>query len=210
MSQSRAPLGHTVRILGPLFLSALVVTGVVLSSLWERRWRFASCTGISLIAIWAVAFVVPNGSPIGETTVAIVQGGGEQGTRAIDTDEREVFERHLNASSNVVTPVDLVLWPEDVVNVKQPLSDSPEYSELQILARQLDSWLIAGIFERVSITENANASIAFSPDGAEIDRYDKVRLVPFGEYVPLRGFIKHFAPSYLPVRDTKPGLASLI
>ncbi len=207
MSQSRAPLGHTVRILGPLFLSALVVaSGVVLSSLWERRWRFASCTGVSLIAIWAVAFVVPNGSPIGETTVAIVQGGGEQGTRAIDTDEREVFERHLNVSSNVIAPVDLVLWPEDVVNVKQPLSDSPEYLELQVLARQLDSWLIAGIFERVSITENANASIAFSPDGAEADRYDKVRLVPFGEYVPLRGFIKHFAPSYLPVRDTKPGV----
>ena len=206
MSQSSAPLGQTVRILGPLFLSALVVlAGVVLSSLWERKWRFASYTGISLVALWAVAFVVPNGSPIGETTVAIVQGGGEQGTRAIDTDEREVFERHLKASSSVITPVDLVLWPEDVVNVQQPLTDSPEYTELQDLARQLDSWLIAGIFERVSMTENANASIAFSPQGTEVDRYDKVRLVPFGEYVPLRGFIKHFAPSYLPVRDTKSG-----
>tara|TARA_B100000131_G_scaffold302509_2_gene325704 strand:- start:845 stop:2314 length:1470 start_codon:yes stop_codon:yes gene_type:complete len=206
MSQSRAPLGHTVRILGPLFLSALVVVaGIVLSSLWERKWKFATFTGISLVGLWALGFVAPNGSPIGKTTIAIVQGGGEQGTRAIDTDEREVFERHLNASSNIVTPVDLVLWPEDVVNVQQPLSDSPEYEELQILARQLDSWLIAGIFERVSITENANASIAFSPDGDEVDRYDKVRLVPFGEYVPLRGFIKHFAPSYLPARDTRPG-----
>ena len=84
----------------------------------------------------------------------------------------------MKASSNVETPVDLVLWPEDVVNVQQPLTDSPEYTELQDLARQLDS-LIAGIFERVSMTENANASIAFSPEGTEIDRYDKVRLVPF-------------------------------
>ena len=206
MSQSSAPLGHTVRILGPLFLSALVViAGVLISSLWEKEWKFATCTGVGLVALWAIGFVVPNGNPIGETTVAIVQGGGEQGTRAIDTDEREVFERHVTASSNVETPVDLVLWPEDVVNVQQPLTDSPEYAELQDLARQLDSWLIAGIFERVSMTENANASIAFSPEGTEIDRYDKVRLVPFGEYVPLRGFIKHFAPSYLPVRDTKSG-----
>lgn len=161
--------------------------------------------GVGILAMWAIGFAVPNGKSIGETSVAIVQGGGEQGTRAIDTDEREVFEKHLNASKNVITPLDLVLWPEDVVNVQQPLSDSPEYSELQVLARQLDSWLIAGIFERVSTTENANASIAFSPEGVEIDRYDKVRLVPFGEFVPLRGFIKHFAPSYLPVRDTKPG-----
>ncbi len=206
MSQSSAPLGHTVRILGPLFLSALVVVaGVVLSSLWEREWKLATYTGMTLVAIWAIGFAVPNGDPIGKTTVSIVQGGGEQGTRAIDTDEREVFEKHLKASSNVKTPVDLVLWPEDVVNVQQPLSDSPEYTELQDLARQLDSWLIAGIFERVSITENANASIAFSPEGAEVDRYDKVRLVPFGEYVPLRGFVEHFAPSYLPVRNTKSG-----
>ena len=206
MSQSRAPLGHTVRILGPLFLSALVVAaGIFLSLAWEKRWKFAAAAGVGILAMWAIGFAVPNGKSIGETSVAIVQGGGEQGTRAIDTDEREVFEKHLNASTNVITPLDLVLWPEDVVNVQQPLSDSPEYSELQVLARQLDSWLIAGIFERVSTTENANASIAFSPEGVEIDRYDKVRLVPFGEFVPLRGFIKHFAPSYLPVRDTKPG-----
>ena len=206
MSQSRAPLGHTVRILGPLFLSALVVAaGIFLSLAWEKRWKFAAAAGVGILAMWAIGFAVPNGKSIGETSVAIVQGGGEQGTRAIDTDEREVFEKHLNASTNVITPLDLVLWPEDVVNVQQPLSDSPEYSELQVLARQLDSWLIAGIFERVSTTKNANASIAFSPEGVEIDRYDKVRLVPFGEFVPLRGFIKHFAPSYLPVRDTKPG-----
>ena len=206
MSQSRAPLGHTVRILGPLFLSALVVAaGIFLSLAWEKRWKFAAMAGAGILAMWAIGFAVPNGKSIGETSVAIVQGGGEQGTRAIDTDEREVFEKHLNASTNVITPLDLVLWPEDVVNVQQPLSDSPEYSELQVLARQLDSWLIAGIFERVSTTKNANASIAFSPEGVEIDRYDKVRLVPFGEFVPLRGFIKHFAPSYLPVRDTKPG-----
>ena len=206
MSQSSAPLGQTVRILGPLFLSALVViAGVALSAAWERKWKVVTVTTISLVALWAIGLIAPNGKSIGQTTVAIVQGGGEQGTRAIDTNEREVFERHVNASALVETPVDVVLWPEDVVNVRQPLSDSPEYAELQELARQLDSWLIAGIFERVSSTANANASIAFSPEGIEIDRYDKVRLVPFGEYVPFRGFIKHFAPNYLPVRDTKSG-----
>ena len=50
--------------------------------------------------------------------VAIVQGGGPQRTRAADTDEREVFERHLRASDEIETPVDLVVWPENVVNVE--------------------------------------------------------------------------------------------
>ena len=134
-----------------------------------------------------------------------MQGGGPQGTRAIDTDEREVFERHLEATALIEGPVDLVLWPEDVVNVRQLLDDSPEYGELQQLARDLDAWLIAGIFERVDDSNNANASIAFSPDGVEVDRYDKVRLVPFGEFVPLRSLIEPLAPDYLPVRDTRPG-----
>ncbi|MCH1512948.1 MAG: apolipoprotein N-acyltransferase [Acidimicrobiales bacterium] len=206
MSQSSAPLGQTVRILGPLFLSALVVVaGVALSAAWEKKWRIAIINSGALILLWAVSFIVPNGNTIGETTIAIVQGGGEQGTQAINTNEREVFERHMSASRNIQTPVDLVLWPEDVVNVRQLLIESAEYNELQNLARELDSWLVAGIFERVNATSNANASIAFSPDGIEVDRYDKVRLVPFGEYVPFRSLIEPFAPNYLPARDTKSG-----
>ncbi len=40
---------------------------------------------------------------------------------------------------------------------------------------------------------NANYSIAQSPDGTVTGRYDKVRLVPFGEFVPLRSFIENFS-----------------
>ena len=101
------------------------------------------------------------------------------------------------------------LWPEDVVNVRQLLIDTPEYGELQQLARELDAWLIAGIFERLDPETNANASIAFDPDGNEVDRYDKVRLVPFGEFVPLRSLIEPLAPDYLPARDTRPGRGRL-
>ena len=79
MSQSSAPLGHTVRILGPLFLSALVVVaGVVLSSLWEREWKLATYTGMTLVALWAIGFAVPNGDPIGETCLLYTSDAADE------------------------------------------------------------------------------------------------------------------------------------
>jgi apolipoprotein N-acyltransferase len=206
MSQSDAPLGLTVRILGPLLLAALVVAvGMGLSALWERR----TATGVAVIAgvilVAGLARVAPSGDVIETIDIAIVQGGGPQGTRAINTDSREVFDRHMAASELVETPVDLVLWPEDVVNVTTRVEGTTEWTELQQLARDLDAWLIAGIFERLDPTTNANASVAFTPEGEAVSRYDKVRLVPFGEFVPLRSLIEPLAPAYLPARDTRPG-----
>lgn len=206
MSQSDAPLGLTVRILGPLLLAALVVAvGMGLSALWERR----TATGVVVIAgvilVAGLARVAPSGEVIETIDIAIVQGGGPQGTRAINTDSREVFDRHLAASELVETPVDLVLWPEDVVNVTTRVEGTTEWTELQQLARDLDAWLVAGIFERLDPTTNANASVAFTPEGEAVSRYDKVRLVPFGEFVPLRSLIEPLAPAYLPARDTRPG-----
>ncbi len=206
MSQADAPLGETVRILGPLLLAFIVVlAGMALGAAVERQWRTGALILAPIVAIALFAQVAPDGSVIREIDVAIVQGGGPQGTQAIDTDEREVFERHVDATDGVVGPVDLVLWPEDVVNVRTLLTDAPEYVELQDLAVELDTWLIAGIFERVDPGANANASIAIAPDGTVVDRYDKERLVPFGEFVPLRSLIEPLAPDYLPVRDTRPG-----
>ena len=92
------------------------------------RWPAASsrCSSCST----ALALVAPRGHDVGPLRIAIVQGGGPQHTRAADTDPREVFERHIEASKLVTQPVDLVLWPENVVAVEGRLSDNKENSEL--------------------------------------------------------------------------------
>jgi len=44
--------------------------------------------------------VAPNGTATGTRVhVDVVQGGGPQGTRAIDTDEGDVFERCFGAAA---------------------------------------------------------------------------------------------------------------
>ena len=206
MSQVHTPWATTVRVLGPLLLVAVCVAiAMILAAALERRWRAALALAVVVLGFWGGAAAAPQGSAIGTIDVAVVQGGGPQRTRAANTDPGVVFERHLEASQLVQPPVDLVVWPEDVVDVHGLFAESEERLRLAELATELNATLVAGVVEDVSATEAANFAAVFAPDGTLVGRYDKVRLVPFGEYVPLRSLIEPLAPDYLPARDMRRG-----
>jgi apolipoprotein N-acyltransferase len=195
MSQASSPLLDTARLAGALGVVFLVgVGGVLLSALFDRAWRTSAIAGVAIAFALVLAAVAPTGHVVGELDVAIVQGGGPQRTRAADTDEREVFERHLDASEQIDTPVDLVIWPENVVNVEGDVQDRREGQELSALAEELEAPLIAGVVEGRGVRGFDNAAIVWDEQGEIVDRYDKVRRVPFGEFVPLRSLIEAVAP----------------
>ncbi len=228
MAQVSSPLGPAARIGGPLLLSALTaVGGVTLAAILAVRLRPAAVGATVLAAAWLAAFAAPGSEPINVDgapgddagiTVAAVQGGGPQNTRADVCEQRAVFERHLNTTrEQVSTPVDLVVWPEDVVHPSpdttvtparcdQPLlTDSEARAALSDLARELDAVLIVGFFERTADREaNRNYAAAYNSEGVPVDTYDKVQLVPFGEYVPLRSSAERFSDE-LPSRDVRAG-----
>jgi apolipoprotein N-acyltransferase len=207
MSQADAPLAQTARLGNAIFVSGLVgVLGVALSAAWSRRWATAVITIAVVTGIWSLALVAPRGHQVDQITYALVQGGGPQRTRAEDTDERAVFLRHLEASEQVEPGTDVVLWPENVVAVDE-LATARELGELQRLAQRLDTTLIVGVTEDAGDDYFHNAAVAFTPDGDQVDRFEKVRRVPFGEYVPLRGLIERLAGegAGLPDRDAIEG-----
>ena len=213
MSQAAAPLGQTARLLGSYLVVVLVVAGgMALSAAWDRDWKVAGGVLALLLALYGLALVAPRGHDVGPLRVAIVQGGGPQHTRAADTDPHDVFQRHLDASQLITQPVDLVLWPENVVAVEGSLTKNKENGELSQLAKQLDTTLVIGATEGISEQHFLNAAIVYNPDGTMGARYDKVRIVPFGEYVPLRGLIEKVAGanSGLPERDAVPGTGPAI
>ena len=62
-----------------------------------RRQRLAGSFAIVTVVLVVLGHVVPHGQDVGSATIAYVQGGGKQGTRAKTDDARLVFERHLAA-----------------------------------------------------------------------------------------------------------------
>lgn len=201
MTQVDTALGPIARIGTATAVSASVVlvAGAVRRVI-TACWRDGVALVGAVAALMVLAAVAPSGEMVDQIDVAIVQGGGPQGTRAIDggsAEKRRVFERHLAATDDVPDGMDLVVWPENVVNVQGAFITSPERAELAELARSLGTVLTVGIVEdppEIQPDEGAgkflNAQVVFDAEGTEISRYDKVRRVPFGEYIPFRSFIR--------------------
>jgi len=139
-----------------------------------------------------------------------VQGGGVRGLRKAQVDPTVVLGAAVAATDELTRrtpdpPLDLVLWPEDVVSLDGPLDGSPEEAALSALARRLGSTLVVGVTETVSATAFRNEVVAFGPDGTVVSRYEKVHRVPFGEYVPYRSFFAHLGNLSAVPRDAVPG-----
>ena len=193
ISQSASPLVGIVRIGGPLLLTFCVLQiGFALSQLVvaPRIKHIAVFSAITALIVCA-GIIAPRGNDTGETrTIAAVQGGGPQGTLAINTNPRDVVERHIAATRTInSTNLDMVIWPENVIDVAD-FYNSDERIEIAEQAARLGAPFVVGITEDMNARYFTNAQIVVNEDGTLGDRYDKVRRVPFGEFVPLRGLLE--------------------
>jgi apolipoprotein N-acyltransferase len=205
LGQVGGPLVTVARVGGAILLSLLTfVAALGIAAAIARRWSAAVIAAAAVLVALVGAAVAPRGHDVGALSVAIVQGGGPQGTSSAQTDDTLVFERHLQASTAIQTPVDLVLWPEDVVGAEGPVAQNPEGAQLSALARRLHTTLLVGVVEGDGDGFH-NAQLAIDPGGRFIDRYEKVHRVPFGEYVPLRWLLEPLAGNGLITRDAIPG-----
>ncbi len=202
MSQVDGPLVGVVRVGGVILITWLVFQlGFALAGpapripAFARRFRPAAhgdphgafaLIGVAVIVVLSV--VAPRGANTGEQLrIAAVQGGGEQGTSALEVPSSLVTERHLEATRSIPddADLDLVLWPENTIDVSV-FDGSPIYQAIADQAARLDAPFAVGVTEDPRI----NSQIVVAPDGEIVDQYVKVRRVPFGEYVPLRGVLE--------------------
>jgi apolipoprotein N-acyltransferase len=205
--QAGGPLAATARLGGTTLVTlaaAMIGAGLALA---VRRRPVQACVLLLVpLLVAAVGNTLPAGKVVGSLRVAVVQGGGERGTRAVETAARGVLDRHLTASRTIAPgSVDVVLWPENAVSLDGPTAGSPVGEELAAEARRLGALLLVGVVEDVPPDRFRNAQLAFDPAGRLVGRYDKVHRVPFGEYAPLREVVAKVADLSLLPRDAIPG-----
>ncbi len=200
ISQAAGPFAGVVRVGGVILLTWVVfqagcALGVLVRRLGDHAIdvHLAAAGLVAAAAVVALSAIAPRGHGTGVfLDVAAVQGGGEQGTRADDVPSAVVTQRHLEATRSIEPDdeLDLVLWPENVVDVAE-FAGSPELDAIASEAQRLDVPISVGVTEDVPGGDDrfTNAQVVVTPDGEISSRYDKVRRVPFGEYVPLRGLL---------------------
>ena len=216
LGQAAGPLAPAARLGGPLLVTALaVLAGAALAAAGARRWRAGGALAAVVLGLAGAGSVVPDGRDPGgpeqsaagaprRLRVAVVQGGGQRGFRAVDTEPGAVLAAHLAVSENLTPPLDLVLWPENTIDVTS-LPGTEAAAALSAIARRLEATVVAGVTEDVGTANFQNAAVAWSPAGDVADRYVKVKRVPFGEHVPLRGLLEDWVDLSVLPRDAVAG-----
>ena len=111
-----------------------------------------------------------------------------------------IIQKYINVSRDLKQEnCDLIIWPETSVP-DYLLYRKNIYDKISFLARGLHSYLLIGALDYVSDPEAKkkyfNSQFLFSNDGSLVGKYDKLKLVPWGEYVPLKKhwpWLKRFA-----------------
>ncbi len=204
-TQIGGPLAEAARLGGSLVVAALVgVAGTGLAALARRRWRAGAVAGAVVVVFSLAGVLAPRGRVAGTLDLAVVQTGGVRGMRAIEGSSGPGLPALMTATEELADGVDLVLWPEDGIRVDGDIADSPRSREVGDLARRLGLTIVSGVSESRGDVRH-NLAAAWGPDGALLDRYRKLQVVPFGERIPFRPLVARFADVSAVPRDVVPG-----
>jgi apolipoprotein N-acyltransferase len=117
-----------------------------------------------------------------EIRIGVVQGNVEKNVKHHSDRAARLLRTHLDLTLGL-GECDMIVWPETCVPVA--LAEREELrTDLVNLARSRGTYLLMGAIGR---TEDNfyNSAFFLSPEGEFLGRYDKMHLVPFGEFTPL-------------------------
>lgn len=192
-------------LIGAYGLSGLFVALATGLTLWNAsrspRWLvLVLCLFLLGFGAYRQAGFAPEGV---DRRIALIQGNIDQGEKwdaayqigtvqkYLDLSRKGLHTPPQGAQQDDIRP-DLIVWPETAMPFY--LQDASVFSnEIREFVRKTGIPLITGApayTERADGSFNFfNRAFLFNPRNGETSWYDKVHLVPFGEYVPLKDWL---------------------
>ncbi|MBN1858560.1 apolipoprotein N-acyltransferase [Candidatus Bipolaricaulota bacterium] len=179
-------------VFGPWFMSTLILLangGLALAA--RRRSPFPvllSCVVIAIAAVFAVFPISSTDSPPEPMSVAVIGSDVTQDVKLDGIHLLDLRDRYLQLGATAAeAQPDLIVFPESILP-GYILVDSRLLPRFEELARSSGISLLFGTGD-LRDGKVYNAAVLIGEDGQVKDRYDMIRLVPFGEWIPARGLL---------------------
>jgi apolipoprotein N-acyltransferase len=219
-------LVQMVEVTGVYGISALLVFfNVVVAAVLAARGPGARRLVPALIVLTLLVTLLPLAGrrraaavrtlpAVGMLRVGIVQGNVEQDQKWDPAYQDDTIARYRDLTAAAAADgASLIVWPETATPFffQEPGALRDGILEL---ARTQKTWLLFGspAYRRTSDgrIEEQNRAYLVSPDGREVGLYDKIQLVPFGEYVPFRSVLFFVDQIVHAVGTITPGLTPTV
>jgi apolipoprotein N-acyltransferase len=197
-TQVDAPMLPLASVSGVWGLSFVVmfVAGLLLLALerWGSDVRRSVAAVAAAVALALVPAFVPVPVPDGrQIDLAAIQVNVEnaEGLGGVAEDiavARLNVEQHLGLRDD---PPELVVWGEGALD-PGATADPATFETVNDAIASVGAPTLAGAVVNDQDGRQRTATLAFDASGRVVDRYDKVRLVPFGEFVPWRRFVERW------------------
>ncbi len=195
-----------------LILSNVALAELVLALGRRRRLPFVTLgiTGLLVIAAitygsWRLQPALPTGKAL---TVGLAQGNIDQAVKWDPAFQQQTIQRYRQLTRQAgALGAKLVVWPESATPF---FFQEPGEAQTQVLksAREFKGFLLFGSpayrrdQERVSYL---NSAYLLNANARLLGRSDKIHLVPFGEYVPLKWLFPFIDKLVVGIGDFTPG-----
>jgi len=149
---------------------------------------------------------LPNGSEL--TSPGYASGTTKQADGPADNRAKPIIQdgATTGASEKRERPIDIIIWPESPIPLE--FDRDPVFQQkLSMLARRKNVYVLLNSWESPDGSGLRNSAIAVSPAGDKICEYDKIALLPYGEFVPGKGWLPFMDRVSAVVGDVTPGKA---
>ncbi|WKD61162.1 Apolipoprotein N-acyltransferase [Corynebacterium ciconiae DSM 44920] len=194
--QINGPLSALAPVGGPALISAATVgIGASLAAVVMHARRSGVLTLATIAAVVLAGTLysssLHNTKPIGEVTVAAVQGNVPRMGLDFNAQREAVLNNHVAETERIDQDVDIVVWPENASDVN-PFANAHARDRIDRAAEQVNAPILVGTITRDAAGPR-NTMVVFNEDGTVGEHHHKKYLQPFGEYMPYRDFFRHFS-----------------